>query len=396
VVENNISSIQSPPKVFTEEAKSKKFTMQEAEQFLEKDHSDSNMVVAIRVRPLATREIGLGDFETVSIEDKLLVFFLIYILVKIVHDPRELESDGKHLDVLHRSKEQKFFFDRIFRNATQEAVYQSTCKHLIRPILEGYNATVFAYGTTGSGKTYTMVGTQEAPGIMVLTLRDMFAAINEDKEKEYEVKVSYVEIYNEVIHDLLVHNSKDTYLELRDDPLKSVTIAGVTEIKVDDTKHVMNLLLQGNKRRTTEATNANQTSSRSHAVFQIMVASKERTKGTDVEILCGKLSLIDLAGSERGSVTENRGIRLMEGAKINRSLLSLANCINALGDKSKKGFFVPYRDSKLTRMLKDSLGGNCKTVMITTISPASSQYEETVNSLKYASRAKVFFLITTV
>lgn len=234
-----------------------------------------------------------------------------------------------------------------------------------------------------------MVGTQEAPGIMALTLRDMFSDIKEDQGRDYEVRVSYVEIYNEVIHDLLVPNSKDTYLELRDDPLKGVTIAGVTEIKVDDTKHVMNLLLQGNKRRTTEATNANQTSSRSHAVFQIGVSSKDKTKATNMEMLCGKLSLIDLAGSERGSVTENRGIRLMEGAKINRSLLSLANCINALGDKSKKGFFVPYRDSKLTRMLKDSLGGNCKTVMITTISPANSQYEETVNSLKYASRAKV-------
>ncbi len=224
---------------------------------------------------------------------------------------------------------------------------------------------------------------------MVLTLRDMFAAMAQDTEREYELKVSYVEIYNEVIHDLLVHNSKDTYLELRDDPIKGVTIAGVTETKVEDSKHVMNLLLQGNKRRTTESTNANQTSSRSHAAFQIAVSSKSRIKSTDVEVLSGKLSLIDLAGSERGSVTENRGIRLMEGAKINRSLLSLANCINALGDKSKKGVFVPYRDSKLTRMLKDSLGGNCRTVMIATISPANMQYEETVNTLKYASRAKV-------
>ena len=150
----------------------------------------------------------------------------------------------------------------------------------------------------------------------------------------------------------------------------------------------MNLLLLGNKRRTTEATNANQTSSRSHAVFQIQVMSVPKTKNIAIETVCGKLSLIDLAGSERGTVTENRGIRLREGAKINRSLLALANCINALGDKSKKGFFVPYRDSKLTRLLKDSLGGNCKTVMIANISPASTQLEETLNTLKYASRAK--------
>ncbi len=150
----------------------------------------------------------------------------------------------------------------------------------------------------------------------------------------------------------------------------------------------MSLLFMGNRRRTTEATNANQTSSRSHAIFQINVNSKPKTKNIHVETFLGKLSLIDLAGSERGTVTENRGLRLLEGAKINRSLLALANCINALGDKSKKGFFVPYRDSKLTRLLKDSLGGNSKTVMITNISPASSQIEETLNTLKYASRAK--------
>lgn len=133
---------------------------------------------------------------------------------------------------------------------------------------------------------------------------------------------------------------------------------------------------------------ANAESSRSHAICQIMLVARDKIKNTEEEVLQGKLSLIDLAGSERGTVTENRGLRLREGAKINTSLLALANCINALGDKNKKGFFVPYRDSKLTRMLKDSLGGNCKTVMITTISPAASQYEETINSLKYANRAK--------
>lgn len=150
----------------------------------------------------------------------------------------------------------------------------------------------------------------------------------------------------------------------------------------------MDLLVTGNKRRTTESTKANLTSSRSHAICQIQLAIKDKTKNTEHEVLCGKLSLVDLAGSERGTVTENRGIRLMEGAKINTSLLALANCINALGDKNKKGSFVPFRDSKLTRMLKDSLGGNCKTVMIAAISPSGFQNEETINTLKYANRAK--------
>ena len=159
-------------------------------------------------------------------------------------------------------------------------------------------------------------------------------------------------------------------------------------MKVENTEQIMSLIIVGNRRRTTEATNANQTSSRSHAVFQIVVTSWPKTKNIEIEHTQGKLSLIDLAGSERGTVTENRGLRLREGAKINRSLLALANCINALGDKSKKGFFVPYRDSKLTRLLKDSLGGNSRTVMIANVSPAGSQIEETLNTLKYASRAK--------
>lgn len=144
-----------------------------------------------------------------------------------------------------------------------------------------------------------------------------------------------------MIRDLLVPASG--YLELRDDPEKGIVMAGVTEFKAESTEQVMNLLLIGNRRRTTQATNANLTSSRSHAVFQINITKTSKTKNIKVQNILGKLSLIDLAGSERGTVTENRGLRLMEGAKINRSLLALANCINALGDKNKKGFFVPYR-----------------------------------------------------
>ena len=207
--------------------------------------------------------------------------------------------------------------------------------------------------------------------------------------------ISYVEIYNENIRDLLQWNYsnqqyyfQNNYLELRDDPQKGVVMTGVTEYKAINIEEVMRLLKQGNKRRTTESTNANLTSSRSHAVFQISIKSKDRTKNIEEEILEGKLSLIDLAGSERGTVTENRGIRLREGAKINRSLLALANCINALGEKNKKGYFVPYRDSKLTRLLKDSLGGNSRTVMIANISPSSGGFDETINTLKYANRAK--------
>jgi len=342
------------------------------------DKAQGSILVAIRVRPLSLREQTAGDQDIIRVEDKLLV----------VLDMTDFE-DRK--SILHRSKEQRYVFDLLFKDKTNEEVYQHTAAGLIRPALSGINACAFAYGPTGSGKTYTMVGTTEDPGISVLTVRDMFQHIQADTEKIYDIKISYVEIYNETIRDLLIPNSG--YLELRDDPQKGVVISGVTEYKAESTEQVMQLISAGNRRRTTEATNANLTSSRSHAIFQAVVSIQDRTKSTVIDVYTGKLSLIDLAGSERGTVTENRGIRLWEGAKINRSLLALANCINALGDKTKKGFFVPFRDSKLTRMLKDSLGGNCQTVMIANISPAVSltqgtQFEETANTLKYASRAK--------
>ncbi|OMJ79119.1 hypothetical protein SteCoe_20907 [Stentor coeruleus] len=334
---------------------------------------EANMLVAIRIRPLNSKEVSNNDRDVTRVEDTLL----------IILDMSDFEEKK---NLLHRSREQRYVFDKIFKDAPNEEVFSKTVVELIHPALRGINACVFAYGPTGSGKTYTMLGSQDDPGIAILTIREMFNQIEMDLDKLYDIKISYVEIYNEAIRDLL--NPSNNYLDLRDDPLRGVVIAGVTEFSAESTEQVMNLLSTGNKRRTTEATNANQTSSRSHAIFQVTLSQRDRIQATEVNIYQGKLSLIDLAGSERGTVTENRGIRLLEGAKINRSLLALANCINALGDKSKKGFFVPYRDSKLTRMLKDSLGGNCRTVMISNISPAASQFEESVNTLKYASRAK--------
>lgn len=165
-------------------------------------------------------------------------------------------------------------------------------------------------------------------------------------------------------------------------------VAGILEIEAKTSGEIMNLLHTGNQRRTQQPTAANEVSSRSHAVFQVVVECKDRAPGTVASVKVGKLSLVDLAGSERAANTKNSGKRLVEGANINRSLLALGNCINALGEKGNKGNFVPYRDSKLTRLLKDSLGGNCRTVMIANISSAESCFEETLNTLKYANRAK--------
>lgn len=234
-----------------------------------------------------------------------------------------------------------------------------------------------------------MIGSSDDPGIMVRIMNDLYihaAASGKKLAMQYRVTVSFLEVYNENIRDLL--SDVVEYLDLREDPIKGPIVAGVTEVEAKSGSEVMNLLHQGNARRSQAATAANEVSSRSHAVLQVVVECKDRAPGTVANIKVGKLSLIDLAGSERAANTKNSGARLVEGANINRSLLALGNCINALGEKGNKGNFVPYRDSKLTRLLKDSLGGNCRTVMIANVNPSSSSFEETLNTLKYANRAK--------
>ena len=234
-----------------------------------------------------------------------------------------------------------------------------------------------------------MIGSQSDPGIMVRVMEDLFTYSKRQGKQQgvqFKVTVSFLEVYNENIRDLL--SDVEEYLDLREDPIKGPVVASITEIEATSGQEIMQLLHQGNAKRSQAATAANEVSSRSHAVLQVVVECRDRAPGTVANIKVGKLSLVDLAGSERAANTKNSGQRLVEGANINRSLLALGNCINALGEKGNKGNFVPYRDSKLTRLLKDSLGGNCRTVMIANISSAESSFEETLNTLKYANRAK--------
>ncbi|XP_076932544.1 kinesin-like protein KIN-8B isoform X1 [Bidens hawaiensis] len=232
-----------------------------------------------------------------------------------------------------------------------------------------------------------MVGTEGDPGLMVLSLHTIFNFIKNDKSSDvFEVTCSYLEVYNEVIYDLLEKSSG--HLELREDPEQGIIVAGLRCIKVNSADKILELLNLGNSRRKTDSTDANETSSRSHAVLEITVLRKQKRKYRN-QVVRGKLALVDLAGSERASETNSGGQKLRDGANINRSLLALANCINALGKQHKKGLaYVPYRNSKLTRILKVGLSGNSQTVMIATISPADNQYHHTVNTLKYADRAK--------
>ncbi|NXK97621.1 KIF19 protein, partial [Formicarius rufipectus] len=301
----------------------------------------------------------------------------------VLMDPSE---DPDDILRAHRSREKTFVFDVVFDStATQEEVYVSTIKSLIEGVISGYNATIFAYGPTGTGKTYTMLGTDSEPGIYVRALDDLFKGLEATAEEmDYTVSMSYLEIYNEAIRDLL--NPSSGFLDLREDSRGSIQIAGITEVSTTNAQEVTQLLEKGNKQRTQEPTAANGASSRSHAVLQVMVT---RRRNPREELRVGKLFMVDLAGSERAAQTQNRGKRMKEGAHINRSLLALGNCINSLSERGgSRAQFVNFRDSKLTRLLKDSLGGNSRTVMIAHISPASSSFEESRMTLVYAYRAK--------
>lgn len=339
----------------------------------------TSLMVAVRCRPLLAEEHLRGvRKDIIRVMDERMI---------VVLDP---DDEKNYLDQQqHRSKERRYTFDRAFgKTATNRDVYNATAKSLIEGVLSGHNGTVFAYGATGSGKTYTMVGEPDDPGMMLLSLVDIFDAVRRmSKDYVFEVTCSYLEVYNELIYDLLVQDSPS--LDLRDTPERGATVQGLQRIEVKNTDNVMDLLREGNLRRKTEPTEANAVSSRSHAVLEINVSRRERARGYKSETVLGKLALVDLAGSERASETLNVGQKLRDGGNINRSLLALANCINALGKKnSGQGVYVPFRNSKLTRLLKDGLSGNSRTAMVANVSCGGDQYAHTINTLKYADRAK--------
>ncbi|NWU48539.1 KI18B protein, partial [Dromas ardeola] len=339
------------------------------------------VTVVVRVRPSAPCERERAAHPVLRVVDQHILVF----------DPEE--PGGASGSVLpargpkHQGKDLKFAFDRVFgEKATQEEVFQHTTRDVLDSVLNGYNCSVFAYGATGAGKTYTMLGSEKNPGIMYLTMVELYKRIEARKEeKSCEVLVSYQEVYNEQIHDLLEPKGP---LAIREDPEKGVVVQGLSFHQPASAEQLLQMLANGNKNRTQHPTDANATSSRSHAIFQIYVKQQDRVGGLTRDLQVAKMSLIDLAGSERASVTNAKGERLREGANINRSLLALINVINALADAKSKKTHIPYRDSKLTRLLKDSIGGNCRTIMIAAVSPCVLAYEDTYNTLKYANRAK--------
>ncbi|XP_067850188.1 kinesin-like protein KIF18A isoform X2 [Heptranchias perlo] len=343
----------------------------------------NHVKVFIRVRPENSREQNGRHRKVVHVVDEHMLVF----------DPKVEEINffyghkvQRHALNKRENKDLKFVFDRVFDDDSSQSDIFVETKSILESVFNGYNCTVFAYGATGSGKTHTMLGSSGQPGVMYLTMKELYNRIEQVKdEKCCDIAVSYLEVYNEEVRDLLT-NSRS--LAVREDAQRGVIVQGLTLHKPTSSKQLLEMLDYGNKNRTQHPTDANSNSSRSHAVFQIYLRQQDRTANINQNIKIAKMCLVDLAGSERISAMNMKVARFREGANINRSLLALGNVINALTDPKRKTQHIPYRNSKLTRLLKDSLGGNCQTIMIAAISPSSLSYDDTHNTLKYANRAK--------
>ena len=342
----------------------------------------SNFRVAVRVRPPHPHEVSAADWrETV-----------------------QLGEDGRSLTLLEGDASpdaplpagQVYHFDAVFGpDSTQHSVYEQTARDAVQSVLQGYNATVLAYGQTGTGKTFTMEGFDSADlrGLIPRAVSDLFHLIqsSSSSQSHFLVRASYIQIYNENITDLLMASnapSAPSNLLIREDKVRGVFVGGLSEWVARNTAEVMSLLKRGSAHRATAATRSNETSSRSHAVFMLNVEQNNAAasaSSSPASFLSGKLNLVDLAGSERISVSGTSGQRLEETRSINQSLSALANVISAL---IKHRPHVPYRDSKLTRLLQSSIGGNTKTTLLAMLSPAPQHHSENVSTLAFASRAR--------
>jgi Kinesin motor domain len=349
-----------------------------------------NFKVAVRVRPPVDREIDPvnGFFSIVRVVDDSSLSIIEYMGVADNDQDREASlEENPSLANYHN-----FTFDYVYdQNSTQEEVYEHSGKPAVLSVLEGYNATLLAYGQTGTGKTYTMEGfkydtNDPHRGMIPRAIEEIFHYIesSDSSDSKFMVRVSYVQIYNEIISDLLKFDR--TSLIIREEKKKGVFVEGLSEWAVRSHSEIFGLMEKGHNYRATASTKMNDLSSRSHAVF-IVIVEQMNSSSEGNEIRVGKLNIVDLAGSERVRVTGATGKRLEESKKINQSLSALGNVIAALTE-AKARSHIPYRDSKLTRLLEDSLGGNCKTTMVATISPAFEAFSESHSTLKFANRAK--------
>ncbi|KAH7287488.1 hypothetical protein KP509_32G058200 [Ceratopteris richardii] len=334
-------------------------TSERTEQFLIASRAKENVTVTVRFRPLSQREIQKGDEQA-------------------------WYADGDTTVRSEFNSATAYAFDRVFGPATTTRhVYDVAAQHVVAGAMEGVNGTVFAYGVTSSGKTHTMHGDQKSPGIIPLAVKDVFSIIQETPGREFLLRVSYLEIYNEVINDLLDPAGQN--LRVREDA-QGTYVEGIKEEVVLSPAHCLSLIATGEEHRHVGSNNFNLLSSRSHTIFTLTIESSPRGDNfSDEEVTLSQLNLIDLAGSE-SSKTETTGLRRKEGSYINKSLLTLGTVISKLTDV--KATHIPYRDSKLTRLLQSSLSGHGRVSLICTVTPASTSNEETHNTLKFAHRAK--------
>ncbi|XP_040909641.1 kinesin-like protein KIF1B isoform X1 [Toxotes jaculatrix] len=346
--------------------------------------SGASVKVAVRVRPFNSREMSKESKCIIQMQGNTTTI----LNPKAPKEPAKTFSfDYSYWS--HTTPEDPSF-------ASQNLVYNDIGKEMLQHAFEGYNVCIFAYGQTGAGKSYTMMGKQEEgqEGIIPMLCEDLFEKINEDCNKEelsYSVEVSYMEIYCERVRDLLNPKNKGN-LRVREHPLLGPYVEDLSKLAVTSYTDIADLMDAGNKARTVAATNMNETSSRSHAVFTIVFTQRKHDSETDLSTeKVSKISLVDLAGSERADSTGAKGTRLKEGANINKSLTTLGKVISALAEvskKKKKTDFIPYRDSVLTWLLRENLGGNSRTAMVAALSPADINYDETLSTLRYADRAK--------
>uniref|UniRef100_A0A672HGZ1 Kinesin motor domain-containing protein n=1 Tax=Salarias fasciatus TaxID=181472 RepID=A0A672HGZ1_SALFA len=342
---------------------------------LKAQRDDSAVQVAVRVRPLLPKELLHCHESCITVDPELH-------RVTLGHD--------RH-----------FVCDFLFEETScQEDVYSVSVQPLIDAFFQGFNATVFAYGQTGSGKTYTIGEANicsfrdEEQGIIPRAVADVFKLLDENDLSDFSVRVSYLEVYKEEFKDLLEVETASKDIHIREDK-GNIVLCGVKECEVEGLDEVLSLLESGNTARHTGSTQMNPNSSRSHTIFTLYMDQRRGSSrvcgagaNSGPQMLSSKFHFVDLAGSERILRTGNTGERLKESIQINSGLLALGNVIGALGDPKRKGSHIPYRDSKITRILKDSLGGNSKTLMIACISPSSSDFDESLNTLNYATRAR--------
>ncbi|KAK8002543.1 hypothetical protein PG989_002262 [Apiospora arundinis] len=358
-----------------------------------------NVKVVVRVRAFLPREIEKDTDCLISMDP--------ITQMTTLHAPPDDEPGNSQAKSRKVIEEKSFTFDNSFWShdrkdrhyAEQEDVYNCLGEEFLDHNFEGYHTCIFAYGQTGSGKSYTMMGTPDQPGLIPRTCEDLFqrieAAQQETPNISYHVRASYFEVYNEHVRDLLVPvhpNQPPYYLKIRESPTEGPYVKDLTDVPVRNIAEILRYMRKGDASRTTASTKMNDTSSRSHAVFTIMLKQIHHDMETDETTeRSSRIRLVDLAGSERAKSTQATGARLREGSNINKSLTTLGRVIAALADSPKQRGkrnkdVVPYRDSILTWLLKDSLGGNSKTAMIACIAP--SDYDETLSTLRYADQAK--------